>query len=347
MLDKIGTFLRSPYALVPLFLILAFLSARVFIFVIFRLIKRSKVKNIRAEELLELFKKPVFFTILILALIYGASFLNVPAKYWKYILKGAETLLVILWTYTILKVIKRLSEKELKWFIEKGHLGTDIAFLIKNLSYTLVVVISVLTLMSLWNVNLSPFLASAGIAGIALALAARESLANFFGGISIFLDKSYKVGDYIILDSGERGEVVDIGIRSTRIKTRDDVMITIPNSIMANSKIINESAPEPRFRLRIPIGVSYGSDLDKVEEILLSLVSTIPHVVKSPEPRIRYREFGDSSINLELLCWVDHPENKGPVTHHLIKLIHKRFREEGIVIPFPQRDVHIYDEKKL
>jgi len=175
-----------------------------------------------------------------------------------------------------------------------------------------------------------------------VALAARETLANLFGGISIFLDRTYKVGDYIILDSGERGEIVDVGIRSTRIRTRDDVLITIPNSIMASSKIINESAPEPRFRLRLPVGVAYGSDLEKVERVLLEVVKKVPHVVSEPEPRIRYRRFGDSSIDLELLCWVDDPRFKGPVTHELIKVIHRRFEEEGITIPFPQRDVHLY-----
>ena len=84
-------------------------------------------------------------------------------------------------------------------------------------------------------------------------------MANFFGGISLFADQAYKVGDYIILDRGERGEVMDMGLRSTRIKTRDDVMITIPNAILANSKIINESAPVPRFRIRVPFGVAYGT----------------------------------------------------------------------------------------
>ena len=134
--------------------------------------------------------------------------------------------------------------------------------------------------LAIWQINLTPLFASAGIAGIAVALAAKDTLANFFGGISLFMDNAYKVGEYIILESGERGEVVVIGIRSTRIKTRDDVIITIPNSIMANSKIINESAPIPRFRIRVPVGVAYCSNLEKVEEILLAVMNANENIEK-------------------------------------------------------------------
>ncbi len=293
------------------------------------------------ESFFKVCKKPLYITLILTAIWYGLSLSLSKYAFWSVVTKLVKSSVLLIWIVTGLKVIKGFSERILKRWTASGRLGTDVGFLIKNIGYALVVIVGIFILMGIWNLNLSPFLASAGIAGIALALAAKETLANFFGGISIFLDKSYKVGDYIILDSGERGEVVDIGIRSTRIRTRDDVMITIPNSIMANSKIINESAPEPRFRLRIPIGVSYNSDLEEVEKVLLEVVSSVGNVVKYPEPRVRFREFGDSSINLELLCWVDDPRNKGPVIHRLIKLIHKKFGEKGIVIPFPQRDIHI------
>jgi small-conductance mechanosensitive channel len=156
------------------------------------------------------------------------------------------------------------------------------------------------------------------------------------------MDRSYKVGDYIILDSGERGEVVDIGIRSTRIKTRDDVLITIPNSVMAVAKITIESAPVPSFRIRIPLGVAYGSDLDYVEKVLLDLIKANSLVASRPDPRVRYRAFADSTINLELLCWVKDPRDKGIVTHHIFKDIDRVFKEEGISIPFPQAEIYLH-----
>ncbi|ADU64278.1 MAG: mechanosensitive ion channel family protein [Pseudodesulfovibrio sp.] len=187
--------------------------------------------------------------------------------------------------------------------------------------------------------------ASAGIAGVAVALAARETLANFFGGVSIFLDRPFRAGDYILLDSGERGEVQAVGMRSTRLVTRDDIMITIPNSIITNSKIVNQSAPQPYLRVQIKIGVAYGSDLDKVETALMEAAKDNALLRKTPQPRARLRTFGDSSINYEFQVWVKRPHDRGRAVHELSREIYRRFTEQGIEIPFPQRDVHIKGEK--
>ena len=126
--------------------------------------------------------------------------------------------------------------------------------------------------MSVWGINLTPLLASAGIAGIIIGLAAKDTLANFFGGISLFLDKPFKHGDWIVLSSGERGRVVDIGLRSTRIVTRDDILIAVPNSVIISTKIINESAPAGAMRIRLKISVLQGSYPEKVQEALLTLL---------------------------------------------------------------------------
>jgi len=263
------------------------------------------------DDIIRFLHWPVVLNIALLGPLHALYALNLGERS-HFIGTGIiKSLIVLFWWITAFRFIRWLALRKFPIFVKFGHLGADLVILIKNLCYALVSVAGAVALLNIWHINLAPLLASAGIAGIAVALAAKETLANFFGGISIFLDRTYKVGDYIILDSGERGEVVDVGIRSTRIRTRDDVLITIPNSIMANSKIINESAPEPRFRLRLPVGVAYESDLEKVEKVLLEVVGAVPHVVSEPAPRIRYRRFGDSSIDLELLCWVDDPRNKG------------------------------------
>ena len=158
----------------------------------------------------------------------------------------------------------------------------------------------------------------------------------------MFMDKPFKIGDYVVLDQGERGEVVAIGVRSTRIKTRDDILITIPNSIIANTKVINESAPIPNFRVRIPIGVAYGSDIDVVQKTLLEIAEDNSDVLSDPSPRVRFRQFGDSSLNFELLCWTKEPALRGRTIHELNCTIYKKFNELGIKIPFPQRDLHLF-----
>ena len=160
------------------------------------------------------------------------------------------------------------------------------------------------------------------------------------GGIALFIDAAYRVGDYIILDSGERGEVVELGIRSTKLKTRDDVMITVPNSIMSTTKIINQSAPDVSFRIRIDVNVSYDSNLRTVEKVLLQVAEENTALEKKPEPRVRVRCFSDSSIFLQLLVWVEEPAQRGLQTHNLLKMIHIAFKDNGIEIPFPQRTLH-------
>ena len=204
----------------------------------------------------------------------------------------------------------------------------------------------------LWNttdylgMSFTAVFASAGIAGLGVALAARETLANFFGGVSIFLDRPFKSGDYIVLDTGERGQVVYVGLRSTRILTRDEIQISIPNSLITNSKIVNESAPHPRLRVRIKVSVAYGTDVDRMEEILLTVAGHNSMVAVSPEPRVRFRNFGDSSLDFELLCWTRRPEDKGRLIHGLNHQINNAFEAANIQIPFPQRDIHLNADSK-
>jgi small-conductance mechanosensitive channel len=167
-------------------------------------------------------------------------------------------------------------------------------------------------------------------------------LSNLFAGVSIVMDAPYKTGDFVILDAGERGVVTHIGLRSTRILTRDDVEITIPNGIIGNSKIINEAGgPSQKHRIRIALGVAYGSDIDHVIATLEKVTAANSDVCKDPEPRVRFREFGESSLDFELLCWIDQPVDRGRIRHELGCSVYKAFAANNIVIPFPQRDLHV------
>lgn len=197
-------------------------------------------------------------------------------------------------------------------------------------------------LLMVWDIDATAWLASAGVVGIAVGFAARDTLANLFAGFFIIADSPYKLGDYIVLDSGDRGEVTKVGIRSTRLLTRDDVEITVPNAEMANAKIFNESGGRwVKFRIRIKVGVAYGSDVDEVVALLERVAGEHDNVCREPEPRVRMRGFGDSSLDFELLCWVNHPSERGLVTHELYMHIYKALNQAGIEIPFPQRDVWV------
>jgi len=263
---------------------------------------------------------------------------------WQTVLPAlTKSMILAIWVYAAIKFFNWFVGQKLASQSEHDTIGRDVFVLLKNLIRVVIIAAGLLWLLAIWKVDLTPLFASAGIAGVALALAAKDTLANFFGGVSVFMDKAYKLGDYIILDSGDRGEVMEIGIRSTRIKTNDDVLITIPNSLIANAKIINESAPVPRFRIRVPLAVAYASDLEVVERILLQVATANPNISPEPAPRVRYRNFGDSAVNLELLCWIETPAQKGLEIHNLIKAIHRACAENRIIIPFPQREVRLLE----
>jgi small-conductance mechanosensitive channel len=194
-----------------------------------------------------------------------------------------------------------------------------------------------------WNLDVKPWLASAGILGIAIGFAAKDTLANLFGGMFIIVDAPYKLGDWINLGTGERGRVTKIGLRSTRLLTRDDVEVTLPNAQIANSTIVNESGgPWEKARVEIRVGVAYGSDVDRVREVLTQAASECEYAVDEPAPRVRFLEMGDSALIFRVMCWVEQPVLKGLCIDALNTGVYKRLVAAGITIPFPQRDLHIH-----
>ena len=158
-------------------------------------------------------------------------------------------------------------------------------------------------------------------------------------------DSPFKEGDYILLETGERGYVKSMGLRSTRFMTRDDIEITIPNSVMASSKIVNESGgPEDIERVRISLQVAYGSDIDAVKTLLKQIALDNDNVQNQPEPRVRFREFGKSGIKLQLLFWIYKPEIRGRTVDSVNTEIYKQFNSNNITIPYPTMKVFMQDK---
>ena len=294
------------------------------------------------EQILEIFHRPIFVSIMLFGLALAAERLNLSQKISFVTLSGLKTVAIFLWTAAFAQLVK-LMIAVVSRDDRRFHLIHERTLpLFSNLFMILVVALAVYFMLLAWNINVTAWMASAGILGLAISFAAKDTLANLFAGVFILADAPYKLGDFIVLDSGERGEVTHIGIRSTRLLTRDDVEITVPNSIMGNVKITNETGgPHEKYRIRIKVGVAYGSDIDKVHAVLMDAAKSHPEVCKIPAPRVRFRAFGESSLDHELLCWVEKPVLRGRVAHALNSAVYKRFLKEGIEIPFPQRDVHI------
>ena len=206
----------------------------------------------------------------------------------------------------------------------------------------LLVAVGSYLLMAAWHVNLTSWLASAGVAGIAIGFAAKDTLANFISGVFILMDAPYKVGDVIIIDETTRGQVTDIGMRSTRLLTVDNVEVTVPNAVIGNAKIVNESSgPTLQMRVRATVGVAYGSDIDEVRAVLTNAARGLPNVGADEEPTVRFVGMGESSLDFLVLVLADHPSFRPAVSDELNTRIYKALGEAGIAIPFPQRDLHV------
>lgn len=349
LLDSVQIVKENIHLKRLLVIVIYLILAKIVDLVIDKLVRKAAgwTKLTIDDYLVDFSHKPMCWSVFFLGILHALSIEPFNEPWQSMLPSAARSMILIIWTIALIKGCNWAFQQKINQAPRQDAIGKDVLLLLKNVARVVLLVSGSLWLLTIWDISLTPLFASAGIVGIAIALAAKETLANFFGGISIFLDRTFKVNDYIIVDSGERGEVIEIGIRSTQIKTRDDVMITIPNAILANSKIVNESAPVPRFRIRVPFGVAYGSDLDQVEEIVLAVTRANPGISEEPAPRVRLRTFADSSLNFQLLCWVEHPSAKGIEIHNLLKAIYRVFDEKGIVIPFPQRDIHVIQETKL
>ena len=299
-----------------------------------------RTKTVLDDQLLSVARRPVFFTVLLVGLHEALSRLPMSDSLGWSSRAVLITVGVLLWTLALAKSGKILLEKLALSHDERAVLQPTTLPLFNLAGKIVIYGGAAYGLFLAWEVNVTAWLASAGIVGLAVGFAAKDTLSNLFAGIFIMADGPYRIGDFIILGSGERGRVTDIGMRTTRILTRDDVEIVIPNSLMGNSMVVNETAgPYPKERVRVDVGVAYGSDIDHVRRVLLDVAAESDNVVDDPSPRVRLRALGESSLDFQLLGWIDEPVLRGRTIDELLTLIYKRFNEEGIKIPFPQRDV--------
>ena len=344
LLDLIAQFAPNKYLQAFLITVVFAVLAKIADIIMTRLLGRLLIKTriTLDEKILAIFDRPIFVSILLFGLVLATDRLNLPQAANFVTLSGLKTVAIFLWAMAFARFLKLITAQVSRDDSRFTLIQERTLPLFNNLFTILVVVLALYFVLLAWNINVTAWMASAGILGLAISFAAKDTLANLFAGVFILADAPYKLGDFIVLDSGERGMVTHIGIRSTRMLTRDDVEITVPNSIMGNVKIINETGgPYEKYRIRIKVGVAYGSDIDRVQSVLLDVAQRNQEVCKSPAPRARFRAFGDSSLDHELLCWVEKPVLRGRVSHALNSEVYKQFLQEGIEIPFPQRDVHI------
>jgi len=321
-------------------IIFAAIAAIIVVKTIGRLAKSTRVQW--DDQVIDVFYKPLFWSMVLVGVQLAIKPLAFSSDVTVFIGSVVNTMLVIVWMVFLIRFIRIVLRAMSRNAHESSMVRPQTRPLFENLGFIFVIAIAIYAIFRSWNIDMTAWLASAGIVGIAVGFAAKDTLANLFSGVLILADAPYKIGDYVVLDSGERGKVTHIGIRSTRLLTRDDVEITIPNAIMGNTRIINESGgPYEKYRIRIGVGVAYGSDIDQVKSVLMDIALKEPLVCDDPEPRVRFRAFGGSSLDIDLLCWAENPELRGRVMDVLNTTIYKRFNEEGIEIPYSKHDLYI------
>ena len=216
-------------------------------------------------------------------------------------------------------------------------LGYAINTVFKYIAFAIGVMIALNTL----GINLRFLLVFAGAIGVGVGLGLQSMAANVISGFTIIFGGKIRKGDWIEVE-GMMGEVTDIYLRATKVRTRDNIEYLVPNSNIISNTMVNYSLSSPLIRIELPVGVSYRADPRQVEKILLTAAENEPLVDKTQRPMVRFTEYADSSINFELLVWIDvrhTPRRK--VRSNLYFVIFEEFEKVGIEIPFPQRDVHI------
>lgn len=333
------------YTQAALVIVLSFVVASIFKYVLIVGLK-ALISRIHVDlngSFLHLLHTPIYYSLLLMGFSSAASILAPSDLYAHILFSSLQSVAILIWTAFFLRA-NHVLLRQIALNPNRFHAVNNKTLpLFLNLVNIIILVLAVYFVFSVWGVDMTAWLASAGIVGIAVGFAAKDTLANLFSGVFIMADAPYKIGDYIVLDSGERGEVTHIGMRSTRMLTREDVEVTIPNSVMGNSKIINESGgPHEKSRCRVPIGVSYNADIDEVRDVLMQIaLGEKEYVCDDPEPRVRFRRYGASALEFELLVWITKPALRGRVIDILNSEIFKQFKQRDIEIPYSKHDLYI------
>ncbi len=255
-----------------------------------------------------------------------------------------EKTLVIALIATATWIISTVLSEMIRVYLGKVNDEAHSTSLLVSFTRWVIVIIGILMILQSLNISIAPVLTTLGVGGIAVALALQGTLANLFSGIQIIASRQLKPGDFVKLESGDEGYVTDITWRNTSIRTFSNNTVLIPNSKLAETVITNYYLPQKEIAVRVQVGVSYESDLDRVEEVTLDVArETMRDItgITSYDPLIRFHTFNDFSIDFTVIMRAGEVVNMYQLKHEFIKRLHKRYAAENIEIPFPIRTLHL------
>lgn len=313
---------------------------------VFRWLERLTTRtSTRLDELfIESLRTPTILWCLALGLATGLELAPLPPR----LAAWGTSLVVALIILSITIVVANGLARGLRHFAERIQIETAVTGLGTTLTKAVIFVLGGLLILSTLGISVTPLLAALGVGGLAVGLALQDTLSNLFAGVHVLIEKPVRVGDYVKLETGQEGYVTDIGWRTTRIRMLPNNMVIVPNAKLAQTIVTNYYLPEQRMALLIPVSVSYSADPERVEKILVEetyrAAGEVPGLLAEPAPFVRFIPgFGESSLDFTLICQVREFVDQYLAQHELRKRIFRRFNQEGIEIPFPQRVVHVRD----
>jgi MscS family membrane protein len=316
----------------------------------------SRTRTDLDDRLLVAVKGPVSIGIWVLGLKWALKSIDLPnwgfreASIEKIVggwNKGIDGLFFILLTLVVISLITRCFDVLARWFTGRvaarteSRVDDELVPIVNRLFQVLVWAVALIVVFDHFGIEVSSLLVALGAGSLAFALAAQETLANMIGGFIIFIDRPFRTGDRIELENGTRGDVRDIGLRSTKILTFENTILVVPNAQIIKEKVTNLSYPDPKIRILVNLGVAYGSDLDRVKQIVLEVARAHPKILDDPEPKVFFLDFGDSSLDLRLIARTGDYQDQWALTEEIRMGIWRALVREGIGIPFPQRDLWI------
>jgi len=317
----------------------------VFNFVVRRLEKRYRERTFfqRNRLFFPLIRKAGHYSILILLGIGLVKLIHVPI-----IEKIFYAFMIIVLASLMNGLFKTLLPQIREKVVARSETKMDdvIFDLVNRFASVIIFVMAAILALDVLGVNIMPFVAGAGVVGIAIGFAAKDTLSNVIAGVLLILDRPFEVGDRIEVwsapaNSATWGDVVHIGLRATKIRTTDNIVIVIPNNEIMTRDIVNYTTMSKDIRVRIPIGIAYDADVSKAKELIKKVSLELDWVKPDPEPKVVVKSFGDSAVNLEARVWISRPRKRIDTISHITDRVKEVFQQEGIEIPFPKRDIYI------
>lgn len=341
-------YIANEYLRALIVILVVFLVLRFVVFVVEKIFLKAAAKTeTDADDIfVKKSSKPLSLMILLFGLRIAIGELSLDVGIEGVVVNIIWSLVAVFVTYIILLVVDLFLFRGLKKAAKTHYEAMrDLFSLVKSASNLVLYVLAFLYILSIWGVEIGPFLAGLGIAGIAIAFALQSTLNNVFGGISIILDKSVKAGDVVNLEGNVSGRVMQIGLRSTKIQTWDNELMIVPNGKLADSTIHNIALPEPKTRVKAPFSVAYGTDIDKVKKLILAEVKKVKNFEKDPGPSVRFKEMADSCLKFTAYFYVNSYTIRASALDEANTRIYNALVKAGIEIPFPQMDIHMKKEK--